>query len=279
MAVGLSSNLEPSLVVYDCMDELSAFLAAPPALQHREAELFRRADIVFTGGHSLYEAKRGRHPNVHAFPSSVDTEHFQSARRPAPEDAERKGGRPARVGYFGVLDERLDVPLLDGVASACPDIEMVLVGPVVKIDPATLPKRPNLHYLGPKLYSELPSIIASWDAAMMPFARNDATRFISPTKTLEYMAAGKPIVSTSIRDVVRPYGEQGLVRIADDATSFARAIAEALSEDTSARLAAFDAFLAHTSWDRTWRGMRSLIDAAFAARGKARRRGCRLETA
>jgi UDP-galactopyranose mutase len=262
MAFGLCADIDPSLVVYDCMDELSGFLGAPAALARREEQLFGRADIVFTGGQSLYEAKRGRHPNVHAFPSSVDAEHFRSARnfgvaRPV---------RDARVGFFGVIDERLDIPLLDGIARARPDIQFVLVGPVVKIDPAVLPVRPNLHYMGPRPYADLPSAIAEWDVAMMPFARNDATRFISPTKTLEYMAAGKPIVSTPIRDVVRPYGEEGLVRIADDVASFATAIDEALAEGHDRRLAAFDAFLAGTSWDRTWQRMSSLLAAAIVAR-------------
>jgi glycosyltransferase involved in cell wall biosynthesis len=275
MAFRFSRDLAPRLVVYDCMDELSAFLGAPPALKRCEEELFDRADIVFTGGHSLYEAKRTRHPNVHAFPSSVDAEHFRSARAAS---VARAGEEP-RVGFFGVIDERLDVALLEGVARARPEMQFVMVGPVVKIDPATLPRRPNLNYLGPRRYEDLPASIATWDVAMMPFAHNDATRFISPTKTLEYMAAGKPIVSTSIRDVVRPYGDLGLVRIADDVASFAAAIDAALVEDRGRRIAAFDAFLTGTSWDRTWQRMRSLIRAAIPAREARSISGRRVETA
>ena len=263
MALGLWGAIDPCLVIYDCMDELSGFMGAPPALRLREEELFERADIVFTGGQSLYEAKRARHPNIHAFPSSVDAGHFRSARAPRKP---RPASRAPRVGFFGVIDERLDVDLLDGVARARPDLEFILVGPIVKIDPATLPMRPNVHYFGPKPYAELPAYIAGWDVAMMPFARNDATRFISPTKTLEYMAAGKPIVSTPIRDVVRPYGEQGLVRIAGGVASFAASIDEALAEDADRRLAAFDRFLAGTSWDSTWQRMEALIGAAIEAR-------------
>jgi UDP-galactopyranose mutase len=268
MAIDLGARLAPTLVVYDCMDELTGFLGAPPALARREQEMFARADIVFTGGQSLYEAKRGRHPNVHAFPSSVDADHFRAARWSGPAARDARHPRRPRVGFFGVIDERMDVALLDAVANARPDIDFVLVGPVVKIDPATLPVRPNLIYDGPRAYADLPACIAEWDVAMMPFARNDATRFISPTKTLEYMAAGKPIVSTAICDVVHPYGDEGLVRIADDAPAFVAAIDGALAEDEGKRLRAFDVFLAGTSWDRTWQRMRALIEAGiFARRG------------
>jgi UDP-galactopyranose mutase len=269
MALAFTEHLKPRAVVYDCMDELSAFRGAPPELREREAELFRRADIVFTGGQSLYEAKRQQHPNVHAFPSSVDMHHFARARGALLEPADQAMVPRSRVGFFGVLDERLDVELLDGLARLRPDIELVMIGPVVKIDPARLPRHPNLRYLGPKPYAALPDYIAGWDVAMMPFARNEATRFISPTKTLEYMAAGKPVVSTSIRDVVRPYGEQGLARIADTPEAFARAIDEARGEDAVARLAAFDGYLAGTSWDRTWSRMRALVDRAVEARATA----------
>jgi UDP-galactopyranose mutase len=270
MALGLGGRITPKLVVYDCMDELTGFLGAPPELTRREDALFAMADIVFTGGQSLYEAKRTQHPNVHAFPSSVDAEHFRAARHSV-SDAGRS--RRPRVGFFGVIDERMDVGLVEALTIARPDIDFVLVGPVVKIDPATLPARPNLLYPGPRSYADLPACIADWDVAMMPFARNDSTRFISPTKTLEYMAAGKPIVSTAIRDVVRPYGEAGLVRIAGDAPSFARAIDQALAEDEGDRLRAFDAFLAGTSWDRTWQRMRALIDAGLDARARSPRNG------
>jgi UDP-galactopyranose mutase len=266
MALAFTRHLAPRAVVYDCMDELSAFRAAPPQLRDHEAELFRRADVVFTGGHSLYEAKRARHPNVHAFPSSVDTEHFGRARQGGVDPRDQAKIRRPRAGFFGVIDERLDVELLDALARRRPDVELVLVGPVVKIDPKTLPRRQNLHYLGLRPYSELPRYIAGWDVAMMPFARNEATRFISPTKTLEYMAAGKPIVSTSIRDIVRPYGQQGLARIADTPEAFSAAIDAAIDEDPSARLAAFDTFLAGTSWDRTWARMQALVDGAVEAR-------------
>jgi glycosyltransferase involved in cell wall biosynthesis len=262
MALSFSRHLEPWAVAYDCMDELSAFRGAPPALLHREAELLQRADVVFTGGQSLYEAKKDRHPSVHAFPSSVDVAHFATARRPLPEPADQAAIAHPRLGFFGVVDERMDLELLAAVADARPEWQLVILGPVVKIDPASLPRRPNLHFLGGKLYTELPTYLASWDVALLPFARNESTRFISPTKTPEYLAAGKPVVSTSIRDVVRPYGDLGLVRIADTPEDFVRACEAALAEDRSTWLPRVDAHLASMSWDTTWAGMKALLDAA-----------------
>jgi glycosyltransferase involved in cell wall biosynthesis len=262
MALAFTDHLRPTAVVYDCMDELSAFAHAPAALKYREAELMRRAGVVFTGGQSLYEAKRDAHPNIHAFPSSVDVEHFARARRVASDVADQAHIPHPRLGFFGVIDERLDIALVDGVAAARPDWHLVLLGPIVKIDPSTLPRRPNIHYLGPRTYDELPAYVAGWDVALLPFARNDATRFISPTKTPEYMAAGKAVVSTSIRDVVRPYGLQRLVRIADEVPDFVRACAAAMTEGADARNRRADAFLRQTSWDGTWSRMRVLLDAA-----------------
>jgi UDP-galactopyranose mutase len=263
MALAFTSHLRPRAIVYDCMDELSAFAHAPAALRRREAELLRRASVVFTGGQSLYEAKRNLHDNIHPFPSSVDVAHFARARQIDTDHPEQASLRRPRLGFFGVIDERMDVELIAGVASARPDWEIVLLGPVVKIDPALLPRAANIHYLGAKTYEQLPAFIAGWDVALLPFARNDATRFISPTKTPEYMAAGKPVVSTSIRDVVRPYGQQGLVRIADTVETFVEACAAALSEDPVARMRDADAFLRQTSWDGTWAQMRGLIQTAL----------------
>ena len=260
MALGFSADWTPQAVVYDCMDELSLFKGASPLLKEREAELMRRAGLVLTGGQSLFEAKRHAHANIHAFPSSVDVSHFGRARSCASEPADQASIPRPRLGFFGVIDERMDLDLIDGVAAARPDWHIVMLGPVVKIDPQSLPKRPNLHYLGAKPYQQLPEYLGGWDVALMPFARNDATRFISPTKTPEYMAAGAPVVSTSIRDVVRPYGQQGLVRIADDVPSFVQACADALAEDRTARITQADAFLRQTSWDGTWNRIRVLLD-------------------
>ena len=219
MALDFTAHLDASAILYDCMDELSAFRGAPDCLRERESLLVERASLILTGGRSLYEAKRlqYRHDNLHLFPSSVDIAHFGLARGPLPEPPDQAHLPRPRLGFFGVLDERLDIALLSAVAAARPEWQFVMVGPVVKIDPDSLPQRPNIHYLGKKGYDQLPGYLAGWDVALLPFARNEATRFISPTKTPEYLAAGKPVVSTSIRDVVTPYGEQGLAYIADDA--------------------------------------------------------------
>jgi len=272
MAVAFTHHLSPIGVIYDCMDELSAFKGAPPALRERERELLDRADVVFTGGQSLYEAKRDQHPNIYAFPSSIDAPHFAQARSLSEAPPDQAEIPHPRLGFFGVLDERLDIDLVKGVALARPDWQLILIGPVVKIDPADLPRLPNIHYLGSKNYKELPAYLAGWDVAMLPFARNESTRFISPTKTPEYLAAGKPVVSTSIRDVVRPYGEKKLVRIADTVEDFVAAVEAALGESECCQswLLEVDSFLAQTSWDQTWMQMMEKIESAINSRQQAR---------
>ncbi|MCL2778590.1 MAG: glycosyltransferase family 1 protein [Polyangiaceae bacterium] len=274
MAVPFTRHLEHAGIVYDCMDELSLFRGAPRELVDRERELFAMADIVFTGGHGLWEAKKERHANIHAVPSSVDAAHFARARTKLQDPSDQRSIAHPRLGFFGVLDERFDVPLLEQSARARPQWQFVLVGPVVKIDPATLPRLPNIHYLGPKSYAELPAYLAGWDVAIMPFARNESTRYISPTKTLEYLAAGKPVVSTSIRDVVRTFADKALVRIADRADDFVIAAEEALAERGTprgdARQMAVDELLSQTSWDRTWARMHALVERAIT-RSQARR--------
>lgn len=277
-ALRFSDHLDPEAIVYDCMDELSAFKNADPELPSLERTLMRRAHLVLTGGQSLYEAKKHLHRNIHALPSSVDVEHFATARRLKTEPADQQGIARPRLGFFGVLDERLDTHLLEGIASARPDWQLVMLGPVVKIDPADLPRRPNIHYLGAKSYTELPRYIAGWDVALILFARNEATRYISPTKTPEYLAAGRPVVSTSIRDVVNPYGELGLVRIADAVPDFVRACEGALAEDAAARRARADAYLRNTSWDRTWSKTALLLKAATAPQPAREQRDTRTTT-
>lgn len=266
MAMAWTSHLRPLAIVYDCMDELSAFKGAPRALKDREAELFQHADLVFTGGQSLYEAKRHQHNNIYAFPSSIDAAHFAQARCIVDEPKDQALIPHPRLGFFGVIDERMDTELLAAVADMRSDWHLVMVGPVVKIDPADLPARANIHYLGGKSYDELPSYLAGWDVALLPFALNESTRFISPTKTPEYLAAGCPVVSTSIRDVVRPYEDLGLVHIEDTPTEFVAAIEAAMTEDAATRMREVDAFLSQTSWDQTWGRMNELIEDAITAR-------------
>jgi len=271
MAAPLARGIEAPLVVYDCMDELSAFAGAPPGLRELEPELFRRADLVFTGGHSLYASKRRRHARVHAFPSSVDAHHFVRARGSLAEPDDQRAIPRPRVGYFGVIDERLDLELIDRTARELPAWHWVLVGPVAKIDPAALPQRANIHWLGQKPYASLPQYLAGWDVAAMPFALNEATAFISPTKTLEYMAAGKPVVSTAIADVVEPYGRAGAVLIADRAT-FGAAIERAAARDPEEVRRVSDAWVARTSWDGTWREMSDLMERVLREKREASER-------
>jgi hypothetical protein len=260
MAVAFSGHLAAPAIVYDCMDELSGFAGAPAGLRDAENALLARAHVVFTGGRSLYEAKRHRHVNMHPFPSSVEVPHFARARtRRGAEPSDQAAIPHPRLGFYGVIDERFDRELIAGAAALRPGWQFVIIGPVVKIDPETLPRPANLHYLGSKSYDLLPDYLAGWDVALLPFARNDATRYISPTKTPEYLAAGCPVVSTSIRDVVHPYGDLGLARIADEPDAFVAACEAAMAEDAAERQRVADALLSRMSWDLTWQAMADLI--------------------
>lgn len=260
MALSFSNHLKPAATVYDCMDELSAFSGAPPQLLIREKELFAKADLVFTGGQSLYEAKRDKHQAVYAFPSSIERAHFAKAKHITEQPADQAAIPHPRMGFYGVIDERLDINLVGQIAELRPEWQLIMLGPVVKIDPASLPKHKNIHYLGMKSYKELPAYLSGWDVALLTFAMNESTKFISPTKTPEYLSAGLPVVSTPIRDVVKPYGELGLVHIAATAREFVEAIEKALKQHTDARWQAdVDKFLSQLSWDKTWGYMTHLI--------------------
>jgi UDP-galactopyranose mutase len=267
MALPLAQAIAPDAVVYDCMDELSLFLGAPPELLSHEAELLKYADLMFTGGPSLFRAKQSRHPNVHCFPSSVDAAHFRLADaegRPVSEAEDQAELPHPRLGFYGVIDERLDLEIVDRIAGAHPDWQIVLVGPVVKIDSERLPRRPNIQYFGQRSYDELPRYLAGWDVCLLPFARNDATRFISPTKTLEYMAAELPIVSTPITDVAEPYGD--IVYLGGTPDEFLAACEAALAsspEERAARAEQMRKVLAGRSWDVTVAAMDKLLDRAM----------------
>jgi hypothetical protein len=262
MMLPFSRDIDPDLTVFDAMDELSKFKFAPPKLLRLEQELIDRSDIVFTGGSSLYEAKKGRHDNVHCFPSSVDRAHFCKARARQFDPADQEDLPRPRLGFYGVIDERFDTELLDTVAQMRPDWSFVMVGPVVKIAQEDLPKRPNIHYLGGKTYAELPAYLSGWDVALMPFAMNESTQFISPTKTPEYLAGARPVVSTPVKDVVRHYGQLEGVKIAATPEEFVAACEEALelaNHPEGGWLAQADLLLSASSWDTTQARMAGLI--------------------
>src|SRR5215212_3886988 len=264
MALAFTSHLECDLCVYDNMDELSAFRGASQELLDLEKKLFARADLVFTGGMSLYEVKRGRHHSVHPFPSSIDFDHFSKARRMAgPEPQDQAHIPHPRLGFFGVVDERMDIDLVDQVAALRPDWQFVMIGPVVKIDPTILPRLPNLHWIGGKSYADLPRYLSGWDVGFMPFALNESTRFISPAKTPEFLAAGVPVVSTPITDVVRPYGEKGLVEIARTPQEVVAKAETLIARPKDAWLQRVDRHLAAGSWDKTWASMHRLMTSAI----------------
>lgn len=271
MAKEFTSVLHPYVTVYDCMDELSAFAGAPARMRENERALFSDADLVFTGGASLFESKRKQHSSVYLFPSSVDVAHFASARSIHRDPDDQACLPRPRLGYAGVIDERMDLELLRRVAVARPDWQFVLLGPVVKIDPACLPKTANLHYLGMKQYADLPAYFSGWKIGLLPFALNESTRFISPTKTPEYLAAGLHVVSTAIRDVISPYGDLGLVGIAHGPDELIR-IADSLLE-TSPNLEfrlRVDTFLSQSSWDKTWNDMNKLIEGKLTHKSSGR---------
>lgn len=271
MALEFTDQLEPVVTVYDCMDELSAFAGAPPDMAENEKRLLASADLVFTGGASLYQAKSRRHPAVHKFPSSIDVSHFKEARGGKVHMPDQDCIPEPRFGYAGVIDERLDINLLSEAARHRPQWQFVLIGPIAKISESSLPRGNNIHYLGMKPYEELPSYFSGWRVGTLPFQLNRSTEFISPTKTPEYLAAGLRVISTAIRDVVTPYGEAGLVEIVRNVKEFLCAGDRILlDDDRRERLAAVDAFLADFSWDTTWTQMNSLLQNMFENNKRAR---------
>jgi protoporphyrinogen oxidase/glycosyltransferase involved in cell wall biosynthesis len=268
MALPLLAQLAPRAVVYDCMDELSAFKFAPRQMLQRESALLKRADLVLTGGPSLFEAKRGLHRNVHCLPSAVDAEHYApgTPRGDDPEAQRLLAGVPRpRLGYFGVIDERFDIDLLRALAAAGDGWQIVLAGPVVKIDHSELPHAASIHWLGQQPYERLPHLVAQWDVCLLPFALNASTRFISPTKTLEYMAAEKPIVSTPVHDVLKLYGDA--VEIAAGPEAFIAACRAALAESDESRIARIARMRGHverTTWNAAARTVERELDTLLA---------------
>lgn len=261
LSLQFSDHLNSDLTVYDCMDELSSFKFASPLIKEWEKKLFNKADIVFTGGMHLYEAKKHNHDNVHGIPSGIDVNHFIQSRQELEDPADQSPIPHPRIGFYGVVDERFDIELLKSVAEQKPAWHFIVIGPTAKIDPETLPKLPNIHFIGMRDYKVLPQYLAGWDVAMMPFALNEATKFISPTKTPEFLAAGKPVVSTSIHDVVHPYGDKKLVSIADTPAEFVAAIEQYLStERGKAWMKNVDDLLKTMSWNDIWKRMNDLMN-------------------
>jgi glycosyltransferase involved in cell wall biosynthesis len=255
MALDLAQSLQPSLLVYDVMDDLAAFKSAPVGVVLRQRQALREADVVFTGGRSLHRSVAERRPSeVHCFPSGVEPEHYATA--VDLRDDRRSDTRPV-AGYVGVIDERIDLDIVGGLAAALPDWDIAMVGPVVKIDPAGLPQAPNVTYPGPRQYGELPAVMAGFDVALMPFALNEATRSISPTKTLEYLAAGLPVVSTRVPDVVADY--TGVVDLRDDATEFAEGCRRGAAECRHVRADRARPVLAAQHWESIADRMSSLL--------------------
>jgi hypothetical protein len=251
MALDIAEALDPDLLVYDVMDDLSAFAQAPPELRLRQHRALRLADVVLAGGRSLHIGVSRHRPDVHLFPSGVDSRHYarsRTLRSHTENDGEAPRRRPV-AGFVGVLDERLDADLTAEVARLLPEWDLRLVGPVAdfKMDPATLPQAPNLHYAGPCTYDQLPAAMAGFDVAIMPFALNEATRSISPTKTLEYLAAGLPVVSTPIPDVVADFSD--LVAVAAMAEDFAAACRRALDDPLERRDRRLRALEHQYQWD------------------------------
>ena len=265
MALGITDALHPVITVYDCMDELSAFKFAPPVLKIMEKELLNKADIVFCGGNQLYNAKKHQHSNIYPFPSSIDKKHFGAARHIKQDPSDQTNIPSPRFGFYGVIDERFDIELIREVAEQRPEWNFVLIGPVVKIDPETLPRHENIYYLGSKKYNELPAYLSGWDISMVSFALNESTQFISPTKTPEYLAGGKPVISTPIRDVVESYGKPGLVHIVNNAAEFIDvATKELATTNKTAWLQKVDKCLANDSWEITVSNMRKIMYEAIA---------------
>jgi len=260
MALTFSDHLKPKLIVYDCMDELSAFKFAPKEMVQLEKKLMAKADLVFTGGHSLYEAKKNQHDNIHAFPSGIDKSHFEKARKPLEVPDDQQWIEGPKIGFYGVIDERFDIELIREMAEARPEWQFILIGPIVKIDQETLPRNKNIHYLGQKSYTQLPAYLSQWDVAMIPFLLNESTQYISPTKTPEYLSAGVPVVSSLIKDVHHPYGVLDLVHICSDTKDFLRAIESELNKSChKAWLYKVDQFLKGVSWEITYKAMTTKI--------------------
>ena len=265
-----AGQMNERAIVYDCMDELSQFKGAPPALVERERELLGVADVVFCGGQKMRKKRLPLNANTHFFGTGVDIEHFGQAlareQKVAPEIA-AFGPKPV-LGYFGVVDERIDYELLAQLADARSDWQVVMVGPTCKVDPAEFPQRPNLHFIGARPYAELPALTKGFSVAMMPFALNAATEYINPTKALEYMAAGRPVVSTALDEVRMNFGS--VSRIADSHAEFIAFCEKEVEAPSRARIVRGLKLATENTWEANIARMERHITDALAARAAER---------
>lgn len=267
-ATTMLGAFDESLVVYDCMDELAQFRFAPSELVQRERYLLARADVVFAGGVGLADAKSRYNRNVHFFGCGVDVEHFSRAHSPftLAHPALALATKPV-LGYIGVIDERLDYELIARLADTFPHATIAMIGPVVKVAFEELPKRANILWLGQQPFEDLPRFLKQFDVCLMPFAINSATQFINPTKTLEYLATGKPVVSTALFDVVRNYSS--LVRIASTIGEFVIAVQQELEHPDKTRSDAGIEKASRSSWNAIVDDMSNLMSEALASRREA----------
>jgi len=270
MAVtAFAGHMNERLNVYDCMDELSKFRGAPPEIIERERALLRVADVVFTGGRKMWESKSPHNDNCHFYGCGVDVEHFGSVRADGAPVADDIASIPApRLGYVGVVDERMDYGLVRQAAEARPDWHFVFVGPVCKVDEADLPRRPNIHWVGGRKYEELPRYLAGFDVCLMPFALNESTEYINPTKALEYLATGLPVVSTPVADVVRNFGEA--VAIAESPGQFVIECERALTLPDPERRDRGLEMAAQQTWERIVDALEGHVLDALAQKGTMR---------
>jgi glycosyltransferase involved in cell wall biosynthesis len=266
MAVSaFAGHLDEVLTVYDCMDELSKFRCAPPDIIQREAELLARADVVFTGGRKLFESKSRFHDNCHFYGCGVDSAHFGKARESGTKVPEDLAALPKPVlGYFGVVDERMDYDLIDCLAKENPKWSIAMVGPVLKVEAGSLPRRANLHWLGQRAYAELPAICRGLDVCLMPFARNESTEYINPTKALEYMATGRMIVSTDVPDVVSNFGS--VVKIASTPEEFISHCRQAVSQPDAEAIERGLKMASENSWESIVTRLEKHIKQALRSR-------------
>jgi glycosyltransferase involved in cell wall biosynthesis len=259
----LVGRLGERLLVYHCVDKYSEFSGVPrDAIVAMERDLVKRADLVFTSAARLLEECRPLNPHTHFITHGVDTAHFGRAldpQTPVPDDL--AGIRKPVAGFFGLIADWVDLPLIRSLARERPDWSFVLIGKAAT-DLAPLQGLSNVHWLGQKPYTELPGYCRGFDVALIPFVQNELTLRVNPLKLREYLAAGLPVVSTPLPEISR---YDGLVRLATRREEFIGGIEAALAE-RSPELAGrrFEAMRGE-SWEARVADMARLIDERVRA--------------